>query len=370
MGNDATKTNHATCWWRIQQADIENLGDCLRALVTANRWRFSAHDCPVRSFKTELDQLGAEFTGISPTRMATCLRRLTNQLNAYFATVPGNYALTSAAVPLNTIMRRSSSLRSLRREDERASRHELPGLLETDNRRLLFNLHTGDVAHPYSRDSGSGSPYLCVFLLQNAQKYKPLTFIFDIAHSSRLRRFKARIQCRRSGTSHQPSRCLRQENCSSLQLLRYSLRQRAALRRTLKKNVGCGCDRADLCASPTSDDLKLQQHHRELKERLHRWPAADVLLLFDNAEDRFRFSRFQTFNFHGWKTRPSLTILFYVCIEHRMRSLTQELGTSKSPARRGVALYQKRRSQLCGAGAETGAAPSGDDSGDAIHQRA
>src|SRR5437016_11235329 len=31
--------------------------------------------------------------------------------------------------------------------------------------------------------TGSGKSYLCVFLLQNAQKYKPLTFIFDIGGS-------------------------------------------------------------------------------------------------------------------------------------------------------------------------------------------
>ena len=54
-------------------------------------------------------------------------------------------------------------------------------VLETDNSTPYFlNLHNGEVAHTLILGmSGSGKSYLCVFLLQNAQKYEPLTFIFD-----------------------------------------------------------------------------------------------------------------------------------------------------------------------------------------------
>src|ERR1019366_7692132 len=52
-----------------------------------------------------------------------------------------------------------------------------------------------------------------------------------------------------------------------------------------------------------------------LKERLHRWARGGQYgFLFDNAEDTLSFSRFQTFNFHGWNDAPEVLepLLFYV----------------------------------------------------------
>ena len=58
-------------------------------------------------------------------------------------------------------------------------------MLGTDNSTPYFlNLHNGEVAHTLILGmTGSGKSYLCNFLLQNAQKYAPLTFIFDIGGS-------------------------------------------------------------------------------------------------------------------------------------------------------------------------------------------
>src|SRR5216683_1642110 len=53
----------------------------------------------------------------------------------------------------------------------------------------------------------------------------------------------------------------------------------------------------------------------ELKQRLHRWARGGQYgFLFDNAEDTLSFSRFQTFNFHGWNDAPEVLepLLFYV----------------------------------------------------------
>jgi integrase len=57
--------------------------------------------------------------------------------------------------------------------------------LETDNSTPYFlNLHNGEVAHTLILGmTGSGKSYFCNFLLQNAQKYAPLTFIFDVGGS-------------------------------------------------------------------------------------------------------------------------------------------------------------------------------------------
>jgi len=68
--------------------------------------------------------------------------------------------------------------------------------------------------------TGSGKSYFCNFLLQNAQKYEPLTFIFDIAAaSSRLRRYsraRTSMWARKRGTSPStPSHCLKPKRTCS-----------------------------------------------------------------------------------------------------------------------------------------------------------
>jgi type IV secretion system protein VirB4 len=94
MGNDATKTNTRDVLVdESKQADIENLGDCPRALGEGQ----SLGDFPLtivsygRS-RTELDHLVAEFTGVFTNANGNLFAETYNQLNAYFAAVPGNYA--------------------------------------------------------------------------------------------------------------------------------------------------------------------------------------------------------------------------------------------------------------------------------------
>src|SRR5882672_3713961 len=94
MGNDATKTNPrdvlvddpnkptskilgiAFALW----GDGQSLGDFSLTIVLYGRSR------------TELDQLVAEFTGVFTNADGNLFVETYNQLNAYFATVPGNYA--------------------------------------------------------------------------------------------------------------------------------------------------------------------------------------------------------------------------------------------------------------------------------------
>jgi type IV secretion system protein VirB4 len=65
----------------------------------------------------------------------------------------------------------------------------------------------------------------------------------------------------------------------------------------------------------------------ELKDRLHKWTQAGQYgFVFDNVEDTLTFSRFQTFNFHGWNDAPAVLepLLFYVL--HRA---SNEIGDPK-----------------------------------------
>ena len=190
MGNDATKTNPRDVLVdESKQADIENLGDCLRALGDGQSLGdFSLTIILYGRSKSELEQLGAEFTGIFTNADGSLFSETYNQLNAYFATVPGNYALNLRKLYLlNTNYADLSFLFTIL-PGEKTNAHlgtEYLAVLETDNSTPYFlNLHNGEVAHTLILGmTGSGKSYFCNFLLQNAQKYAPLTFIFDIGGS-------------------------------------------------------------------------------------------------------------------------------------------------------------------------------------------
>ena len=95
MGNDATKTNPRDVLVdESKQADIENLGDCLRALGDGQSLGdFSLSIVLYGDSKAEVDQLVGEFVSVFTNADGNLFTETYNQLNAYFATVPGNYAL-------------------------------------------------------------------------------------------------------------------------------------------------------------------------------------------------------------------------------------------------------------------------------------
>ena len=153
MGNDATKTNPRDVLVdESKQADIENLGDCLRALGDGQSLGdFSLTIVLYGRSKPELEQLGAEFTGLFTNADGNLFAETYNQLNAYFATVPGNYALNLRKLYLlNTNYADLSFLFTIHPGEKRNAHlgTEYLAVLETDNSTPYYlNLHTGDVAH-------------------------------------------------------------------------------------------------------------------------------------------------------------------------------------------------------------------------------
>src|SRR6266849_5374877 len=304
MGNDATKTNPRDVLVdESKQADIENLGDCLRALGDGQ----SLGDFSLTivlygrassgQSRTELDQLVAEFTGVFTNADGNLFAETYNQLNAYFATVPGNYALNLRRLYLlNTNYADLSFLFTIL-PGEKTNAHlgtEYLAALETDNSTPYYlNLHNGEVGHTLILGmTGSGKSYFCNFLLQNAQKYAPLTFIFDIGGS-----FQSLTTI--FGGSYlnvgQEARDFT-INPFSLQQTKENLQFLFSFFRVLIEG-------------------NEQRYRLDLKERLYRWTRGGQYgFLFDNAEDTLSFSRFQTFNFHGWNDAPEVLepLLFYV----------------------------------------------------------
>ena len=95
MGNDVTKTNPRDVLVdESKQADIENLGDCLRALGEGQSLGdFSLSIVIYGDSKARVDEIVGEFVSVFTNADGNLFTESYNQLNAYFATVPGNYAL-------------------------------------------------------------------------------------------------------------------------------------------------------------------------------------------------------------------------------------------------------------------------------------
>jgi len=167
MGNDATKMNPRDVLVdESKQADIENLGDCLRALGDGQSLGdFSLTIVLYGRSRAELDQLVAEFTGVFTNADGNLFAETYNQLNAYFAAIPGNYALNLRKLYLlNTNYADLSFLFTIL-PGEKTNDHlgtEYLAALETDNSTPYFlNLHNGEVAHTLILGmTGSGKSFL------------------------------------------------------------------------------------------------------------------------------------------------------------------------------------------------------------------
>ena len=153
MGNNTTQTNPRDVLVdESKQADIENLGDCLRVLGDGQSLGdFSLTIVLYGQSRTELDRLVAQFTAVFTNADGNLFAESYNQLNAYFATVPGNYAMNLRQMYLlNTNYADLSFLFTIL-PGEKTNAHlgtEYLAALETENSTPYFlNLHNGEVAH-------------------------------------------------------------------------------------------------------------------------------------------------------------------------------------------------------------------------------
>jgi type IV secretion system protein TrbE len=332
MGNDATKTNPRDVLVdESKQADIENLGDCLRVLGEGQSLGdFSLTIVLYGHSKRDLERLVAEFTGVFTNADGNLFAETYNQLNAYFAIVPGNYALNLRRLFLLNANYADLSFLFTILPGEKTNAFlgtECLAVVETDNDTPYFlNLHVGDVAHTLILGmTGSGKSYLCNFLLQNAQKYKPLTFIFDIGGSfeSLTTIFEGSYlnvgQEARDFTinpfSLPPTKQNLQFLFSFFRVLIEGNNQRYRLDFKEERRLWDAIERIYVLEPGQRTISNFANIIGELKERLHRWTRGGQFgFLFDNSDDTLSFSSFQTFNFNGWGDAPDVLepLLFYV----------------------------------------------------------
>jgi type IV secretion system protein TrbE len=350
MGNDPAKTNPRDVLVdESKQADIENLGDCLRALGDGQSMGdFSLTIVLYGSSKQMLDHLAGEFASVFTNADGNLFVETYNQLNAYFATIPGNYTLNLRKLYLlNSNYADLSFLFTILPGEKHNSylNAEYLAVLETDNSTPYYlNLHNSEVAHTLILGmTGSGKSYLANFVLQNAQKYTPQTYIFDIGGSFRslttifggsylnvgqdARDFKI------NPFSLAPTKENLQFLFSLFRVLAEGNEQRYRLDFKEERRLWDAIERMYVLEPQQRTVSNFANIIGELKERLHRWTQGGQYgFVFDNNEDTLSFSRFQTFNFTGWGDAPDVLepLLFYV-LHRASNEITdpQQLGTFK-----------------------------------------
>jgi type IV secretion system protein TrbE len=332
LGNDPAKTNPRDVLVdESKQADIENLGDCLRALGDGQQLgEFSLTILLHGKDRQALDSLVGEFAGVFTNADGTLFAETYNQLNAYFAIVPGNYAFNLRRLYLlNTNYADLSFLFTIL-PGEKINRYlsaEYLAVMETDNQTPYYlNLHCSEVAHTLILGmTGSGKSYLCNFLLQNAQKYDPLTFIFDIGGSfealthifggSYLNVGREERDFTINPFSLAPTRENQEFLFSLLRVLIEGDGQRYRLEFREEIKLWNAIERIYMLEPGQRTLSNLSSIVGELRDRLYRWTRAGQYgFLFDNQEDTLSFKSFQTFNFRGWSDSPELLepLLFYI----------------------------------------------------------
>jgi type IV secretion system protein VirB4 len=332
MGSDPAKTNQRDVLIdESKQADIENLGECLRALGDGQS--LGDFSLTVVLYSTDLQTINqemGEFTGVFTNADGALFTETYNQLNALFATVPGNYAQNLRKMYLLNSNYADLSFLFTIHPGEKTNPHlrsEYLAVLETDNATPYYlNLHNGEVAHTLILGmTGSGKSFLCNFLLTNAQKYRPQTYIFDIGGSfqSLTEIFGGTYlnvgQESRDFTINPFSLPESKENLQFLfsffRVLIEGNDKRYRLDFKEERKLWEAIERMYVVAPEQRTLSTFSQIIGELKERLHRWTKEGQYgFLFDNVEDTLSFSKFQTFNFAGWGDAPEVLepLLFYV----------------------------------------------------------
>ena len=257
-----------------------------------------------------------------------------NLLNAFFATVPGNkqfnlrkqWALNSNYADLSVLF----TVDTGSRWNPHLEREYLAVLESTHGTPYFLNLHAGDVAHTLMLGAtGAGKSFAASTILQSAQKYEPLTFVFDLggSYEALTRAFSGtylNVGLKNPGFSINPfSLEPTHENLNFLYLFLRVLIEaggRYELAPADEKALYAALERIYKLPREIRTLTNFASILGPLGERLHRWTksgsqgAGQFGYLFDNVDDTLTFSRFQTFNFDGWSEYPDILepLLFYV----------------------------------------------------------
>ncbi len=322
-----------------KEAQVHDLGEALKELELKGNY-FGTYSLTVVVYDRDLarvERTCAEFYKAFSIHDAQLYEEKYNLLNAYLATVPGNYAFNlRSMLILNTNYADYSFLFSLHSGDKINAhlQREYLAVLETNHRTPFYlNLHSKDTAHSVILGrTGSGKSFLLNFLITNLQKYDPYTFIFDLGGSfeSLTRLFGgtyARVGLGSPGFKINPF-CLPKTK-ANLDFLALFVQVLADSGGGPSLAVEEEQELYQQIENLYSVDPELRRLGvlantlpRGMAVRLQKWTEGGQFgFLFDNAEDTVSFSKFQCFDFQGMDGYPQILepLLFYIL--HRANQL-------------------------------------------------
>ncbi len=322
-----------------KESQVRELGESIKEIELKGNY-FGQFSLTIVIYDLDLakvDRACAEFYKVFSVHDAQLYEEKYNLLNAFLATVPGNYLFNLRSLYLlNSNYADFSFLFTLHcgEPQNRHLRQEYLAVLETNHHTPYFlNLHHHDVAHTMILGrTGAGKSFLLNFLITNLQKYEPWTFIFDLGGSfeslthlfggSYVRVGINSPDFRINPFSLPPTK----ENLDFLALFVKVLVQGAApseLDPTEERDLYQQIENL-YSVDPALRTLGVLANtlgHR-LADRLTRWTQGGQFgFLFDNADDTISFSRFQCFDFQRMSQYPELLepLLFYIL--HRANSV-------------------------------------------------
>jgi len=314
-----------------KEAAIAELGAALTALGMEGKHfgQFTLSVVIYDEDRRRVEHAVAEFQKLFTQHDGLLYEERYNLLNAFFATAPGNkqfnlrrqWALNSNYADLSFLF----TVDGGSQWNPHLEQEYLLALESTHGTPYFLNLHSGDVAHTLMLGAtGSGKSFCTSMLLQSAQKYEPLTFIFDLggSYETLTRIFGGtylNVGLKNPGFTINPfSLNPTDENRNFLFLfLRVLIESGGRYELTVadEKALYAGIERAYKLPAGIRTLTNVASILGPLGERLHKWTRAGQFgHLFDNLEDTLTFSRFQTFNFDGWSEYPDVLepLLFYV----------------------------------------------------------
>lgn len=312
-------------------AAVAELGNALTAMGMEgkNFGEFTLSVVVYDEDRRKVERAVAEFQKLFTQHDGLLYEERYNLLNAFFATIPGNkqfnlrkqWALNSNYADLSFLF----SIDNGSEWNPYLEREYLAVLESAHGTPYYLNLHSGDVAHTLLLGAtGSGKSFCLSNTLQSAQKYDPLTFIFDLggSYETLTRAFAGtylNVGMRNPGFTINPfSLEPTHDNQNFLYLFLRVLIEaggRYDLTPEDEKTLFTAIGRAYKLPAEIRTLTNFASILGPLGERLHRWTKAGQFgHLFDNAQDTLTFSRFQTFNFDGWSDYPDILepLLFYV----------------------------------------------------------
>jgi type IV secretion system protein VirB4 len=173
-----------------KEAAVAELGNALTALGMEgkNFGEFTLSVVIYDEDRAKVEHAVAEFQKLFTQHDGLLYEERYNLLNAFFATIPGNrqfnlrkqWALNSNYADLSFLF----TVDAGSQWNPHLEKEYLVALESTHGTPYYLNLHSGDVAHTLLLGAtGSGKSFTLSTTLQAAQKYAPLTFIFDLGGS-------------------------------------------------------------------------------------------------------------------------------------------------------------------------------------------